>query len=183
MERQEAEASFSFRKGTRVILQGLIKTAQLNGTKGVVISEFSKGRYPVSIEGLGDFRIKRSNLRNEVSVESLSIKDLKTILVYKKEQKFIASATENSELQAKVLEFITSSEELPELLVNVRASKKTTDTSVKCGLDSTIDEPVPMDIDDPIDDPTPRPQKRRRTSPAEATESTQPQYFGPPNTL
>ena len=123
-ERQEAEASFSFRKGTKVILQGLIKTPQLNGTKGVVISEFSKGRYPVSIEGLGDFRIKRSNLRNEVSVESLSIKELKTILAYKKEQKSIASATENSELQAKVLEFITSSEELPELLANARSSKK-----------------------------------------------------------
>ena len=96
-------------------------------------------------------------------MESLSIKDLKTILVYKKEQKFIASATENSELQAKVLEFITSSEELPELLAHARASKKTTDTSVKCGkrgFDSTTDEPVPMDIDDPINDPTPRPQKR-----------------------
>ena len=108
---------------------------------------------------MGDFHIKRSNLRNEVSVESLSIKDLKTILVYKKEQKFIALATENSELQAKVLEFITSSEELPELLANARASKKTTDTSVKCGkrgFDSTTDEPVPMDIDDP----TPRLQKR-----------------------
>ena len=72
------------------------------------------------------------------------------------------------------------------MLANARASKKTTDTSVKCGkrgFDSTTDEPVPMDIEDPIDDPTPQPQKRRRTSPTEATESAQPQYFGPPNTL
>ena len=101
-EAEEAEASFSFSKGGRVTLQRL-KKSEFNGLKGIVISDFSEGRYNVKIEGGGVFALKRLNLRSEVSVDSLPTKDLKTILAYKNEQEFIASAMEKSELQAKVL--------------------------------------------------------------------------------
>ena len=84
---------------------------------------------------------------------------------------------EKSELQAKVLKFAPSSEELSELLAKARASENTAGAGAgaKRDFDSTTDGPVPMDIDDPFE---PRQKKRRRT-----TEPEQPQYFGAPNTV
>ena len=173
-EAEEAEASFSFSKGEGVTLQHLEKSTEFNGLKGIVISDFSKGRYNVEIEGVGVKSLKHSNLRSEVSVDSLPTKDLKTILAYKNEQEFVASATEKSELQAKVLKFAPSSEALSELLSKARASENTTGAGAKRDFDSTTAGPDLMDIDDPFE---PR-QKRRRT-----TEPEQPQYFGAPKTV
>ena len=72
---------------------------------------------------------------------------------HKNEQEFIASAMEKSELQAKVLKFAPSSEELSELLAKARASENTAGAGAgaKRDFDSTTDGPVPMDIDDPFE--------------------------------
>lgn len=69
----------------RVILQGLVKAPELNGQTGIVKSGLTSGRQHVFIEGLSkSVALKVSNLKYEGrTVESLSVKELKSVLRYK----------------------------------------------------------------------------------------------------
>lgn len=120
------QAVSDFPTEAHVILQGLLKAPDLNGKKGVVRSALSTaGRYSVYINELDKcVGIKPSNMRYEpIYLDSLSVKELKIILKYKNQQPANLSGMDKSDLQARVSNLISSSEELPELLAKANDNK------------------------------------------------------------
>ena len=116
----------SFPLEARVILRDLQKAPDLNGKKGIVRSLLSSaGRHSVYIEDLDKcVGLKPLNLRYEpISLESLSVKELKMILEHKN-QRLVDSVTEKSDLRARVSECLLPSDKLPELLANAKAKSR-----------------------------------------------------------
>ena len=121
----------SFPLEARVILRDLQKAPDLNGKKGIVRSLLSSaGRHSVYIEDLDKcVGLKPLNLRYEpISLESLSVKELKMILEHKN-QRLVDSVTEKSDLRARVSECLLPSDKLPELLADAKAKLKASGNS------------------------------------------------------
>ena len=121
----------SFPLEARVILRDLQKAPDLNGKKGIIRSDLSSaGRHSVYIEDLDKcVGLKPLNLRYEpISLESLSVKELKMILEHKN-QRLVDSVTEKSDLRARVSECLLPSDKLPELLANAKAKPKASSNS------------------------------------------------------
>lgn len=110
---------------SRVVLHGLVKSPELNGKVGVVNSGLASGRQQVLVEGMSkSVALKVSNLKYEGrSVESLSIKELKTILQSNTNITEVAlTGIDKSDLQAKVASMKGSS---PERIAQWLAEAKT----------------------------------------------------------
>ena len=108
----------------RVILHSLLKAADLNGKTGIVRSALSSaGRHTVYIEELDkSVALKPSNLKYEpITLESLSVKELKMVLKYKSKEPADTVGMEKADLEAKVSEAIDSTEELPAVLAKAKS--------------------------------------------------------------
>ena len=111
----------------RVILHSLQKAADLNGKTGIVRSALSSaGRHTVYIEELDkSVALKPSNLKYEpITLQSLSVKELKMVLKYKSKEPADTVGMEKAELEAKVSEAIDSTEELPVVLAKAKSQAK-----------------------------------------------------------
>lgn len=122
-----ATTASSFPLEARVILDGLVKAPDLNGKLGVVKSKInSNGRQTVYVEELSkSVALKTSNLRYQpMEIDSLSVKDLKTLLKYKKVDDSELAGMDKSELQSKVANLVSESpEEIAQVLATANAPK------------------------------------------------------------
>eukprot|EP00980_Cylindrotheca_fusiformis_P027963 scaffold22574_cov125-Cylindrotheca_fusiformis.AAC.16 len=114
----------------RVLLHGLVKAPDLNGKVGVVKSGMTNGRYQVFIQDLAkSVALKSSNLRYEGrSAESLSIKELKTVLLSKGVAESELTGIDKSDLQSKLSNLQLSEEGIAELLAMADAPKPASTT-------------------------------------------------------
>jgi uncharacterized protein YjeT (DUF2065 family) len=105
---------------SRVVLQGLVKAPELNGKIGVVTSALNNGRQSVHVQLESESKtvgLKPANLKFEGrSVDSLSIKELKKVLLSKNVEEAEMTGIDKAELKAKVSELVESPEEVAELL-------------------------------------------------------------------
>eukprot|EP00978_Attheya_sp_CCMP212_P048049 scaffold465935_cov134-Attheya_sp.AAC.1 len=126
-------APSSFPVGARVVLAGLAKAPQYNGKVGVVRSVPTQdGRQNVHVEDLDKVMALRViNLKHEPkSVKSLSIKELKTILLAKENATSSGDTNsdrnltglDKSDLQTRVSQLISSEEEIAEILAHASSS-------------------------------------------------------------
>ncbi|VEU34311.1 unnamed protein product [Pseudo-nitzschia multistriata] len=119
-------AAASFPVEARVILKGLVKAPHLNGKRGVVRSGLTDaGRHNVFIQDLDkSVGLKPSNLEYEpISLDDLSVKELKLILKYKCLQPKNLAGMDKSDLRVEVSSSLGESESLPKLLANAKANK------------------------------------------------------------
>ena len=110
---------------SRVVLKGLLKAPELNGKIGVVKSGLFNGRQHVMVEGLNkSVALKVSNMSWEGrSVDSLSVKELKTILKAKaKTSDSELSGIDKSELQSKLASLDASPETIAQWLVEAKTA-------------------------------------------------------------
>jgi hypothetical protein len=118
-------APSSFPVEARVILQGLVKAADLNGEKAVVKSQLINGRQHVHIVDVDkSVALKPSNLRYESrTVESLSVKELKAILKQNNGADSDITGIDKGELKAKVSDLQFEEEQIAEILARANAPK------------------------------------------------------------
>lgn len=120
----------SFPLEARVVLQGLVKAPDLNGKVGVVKSGVTDGRHQVYVHDLSKLvGLKASNLRYEGrSPESLSSKQLKTVLKSKNVADSELTGIDKSDLQSKVSDLHLSEENIAEILAITNAPKPSSTT-------------------------------------------------------
>ena len=110
---------------SRVVLKGLLKAPELNGKIGVVKSGLFNGRQHVMVEGLNkSVALKVSNMSWEGrSLDSLSVKELKTILKAKaKISDSELSGIDKSELQSKLASLDASPDTIAQWLVEAKTA-------------------------------------------------------------
>jgi hypothetical protein len=114
----------SFPLETRVILQGLLKAPDLNGKVGIVRSGLTRGRQQVYIEELSkSVALKLSNLKLEGrSIDTLSVKELKTILKSKNVSDSELTGIDISDLKSKLSSWTDSPEEIADWLVQAQTA-------------------------------------------------------------
>mmetsp|Transcript_104588 Transcript_104588/g.156640 ORF Transcript_104588/g.156640 Transcript_104588/m.156640 type:complete len:477 (-) Transcript_104588:1015-2445(-) len=135
---------------SRVVLHGLVKAPELNGKIGVVTSALNNGRQSVQLElESKTVGLKPANLKFEGrSVDSLSIKELKKVLLSKNVEEAEVTGIDKAELKSKVADLVESPEEVAELLAVKSAAPASASaaTSTK-NLYQAADEFANMDPD------------------------------------
>ena len=111
-----------------MVLQGLVKSPDLNGKEGTVKSEFDAdtGRQQVFVRSLSKtVALKLENLQyQERSVDSLSVGELKTILRFKKVAEPELSGIDKTELKVKLASMVSSDTQVCQWLAEANAKEE-----------------------------------------------------------